>query len=283
MAAVQHGDMDEVQRMVDVAAKAAGYGRAGRWYVNTLPIRAESRGKQYHKYPLGVVRGSGIPQITIGEYNAVVVENWPSGRDYQQYLLGKLADTLYEKFSPKKDYFIRATNNKDEIVIAKRGELRPSQNHRDHFIESGLSVADHYGYAESGSYLYAYKVKGRIVSSRGTDGEMLLDPKTVEVVGDLLDRAGIARAVAQEEKSLASNLRESEWDESAFTALASGLASRIQIQENLKSAKPVIYDGTGNVIPLSERFDVPNVDIWLHSPINRAWNQPKKKDRGIER
>jgi hypothetical protein len=76
--------------------------------------------------------------------------------------------------------FYRWTDNPDEIEIARRGQLRQSRNHLAKSDEGGLSVAE-------GPWYYwravpiCYLVMGRI-AGRGSDGEPLLDPATVQII-----------------------------------------------------------------------------------------------------
>lgn len=71
------------------------------------------------------------------------------------------------------DYYWRATNNADEIVLIKSGELWPSTNHADGSTELGLSVTDHFGYVMSMGYKYGYRVRGTVIGA-GSDGEPIL-------------------------------------------------------------------------------------------------------------
>jgi hypothetical protein len=80
-----------------------------------------------------------------------------------------------EKLANGEDVYYRLTNNKNEIPNFY------SKNHATGNSENGLSVSTspHYGVW---GYKYAYKVKGKRIGT-GSDGEPLLDPKSIEVLG----------------------------------------------------------------------------------------------------
>jgi hypothetical protein len=92
----------------------------------------------------------------------------------------KVIDAHFEN-KIKKDYFWRATNNPKEIEQIKKGEMAKSYNYADGYFEDGISVADHLGYVMIGGYKYGYRVRGKVISE-GSDGEYVLDPKTMEFV-----------------------------------------------------------------------------------------------------
>lgn len=110
-------------------------------------------------------------------------------QDWQE----EVFDAAREKFGTKYDHYFRFTNNKEELSLAKAGLLNPSKNHRDGFIEKGLSVAYGPEYGIAG-YKYGYPVMGRF-SAWGSDGEPLLHPESVKVLSDrLLPAMDIVRA-----------------------------------------------------------------------------------------
>lgn len=86
-------------------------------------------------------------------------------------------DELRRRLTPQYDHYFRFTNNADEIALARAGLLRPSMNHVDKVREAGLSVADGPHYSING-YKYGYRLRGDRIGT-GSDGEPLLDPKTL--------------------------------------------------------------------------------------------------------
>ena len=79
--------------------------------------------------------------------------------------------------------FWRMTNNKNEPKLATSGQLKPSRNHTEGFDEKGVSVADSPHYIMAG-YSHGYPVSGQVIGS-GSDGEPLLDPSTIKVLGKI--------------------------------------------------------------------------------------------------
>lgn len=77
--------------------------------------------------------------------------------------------------------FYRGTNNKSEIGLLESGKLKNSQNHLTGESEDGVSVWDGMRYQ---SHKYTYKVTGDVIG-QGADGEPVLDPKSMKVVGGI--------------------------------------------------------------------------------------------------
>lgn len=104
----------------------------------------------------------------------------------------KAFDLAREAYAPKYEGFFRFTNNPLEVDIAKSSSLRNSINHADNTVESGVSVAmrPHYGIQ---GYKHGYRLDGDVVGY-GSDGEPLLDPKTIRVLSDLMASSDIVAA-----------------------------------------------------------------------------------------
>lgn len=79
----------------------------------------------------------------------------------------------------KDGWFYRGTDNPKEIEYLKNGTMRPSTNHATGEKEDGVSVWENSKYA----FKYLYRVTGE-VSGVGSDGEPLLDPKTIKLVSE---------------------------------------------------------------------------------------------------
>lgn len=138
----------------------------------------------------GVIRAKFVPgknpsgKVTILDDGTAIVEK-PSGgfKTYDDFR-ADVFDAAREKFGTSyDDRYFRFTNNPEEIALARAGQLRNSMNHADGFQEKGLSVADHVQYSIAG-YKYGYPVMGKWLAW-GSDGEPLLDPKTIKVLGDM--------------------------------------------------------------------------------------------------
>lgn len=107
---------------------------------------------------------------------------------------------------PRYDHYFRSTNNKREIDLIKSGDIRPSRNHAEGFMEKGLSVADGPHYAGTAGYKYAYPIKGKAIGT-GSDGEPVLDVRSLtplwqapRPVSDVLNKD--ARLAIQLQKQL---------------------------------------------------------------------------------
>lgn len=96
----------------------------------------------------------------------------------------RISDMMHDAYSPKYDHFFRFTNNRGELEIARDGLLRPSMNHVDNVPEAGVSVARGPHYSVNG-YKYGYRLKGREIGI-GSDGEPLIDPRSIVVLDEKL-------------------------------------------------------------------------------------------------
>lgn len=160
------------------AAGNEGFDAAMGWTGMTTPT--------IKPFPVNVVvdraKAGAVEMAPNGRINYYVPQDTPwsldqSGRDAVRAALAK-------ELQAPSDSFYRLTNNANEAKIAKSGALRPSQNYVDNIIEPGVSVADGPHYAGQG-YKYGYRVKGDVVG-RGSDGEPVLNPKTIQLLSNLM-------------------------------------------------------------------------------------------------
>lgn len=177
------------------AVNAAGRAAlpVAREFVETVGARNMSR-MPMAKGQTGVIKvvfkedpKAYAPKIQVNDDGTVEIYKQGSGFESYADFRDDVFSAVREKFSPQYDHYFRFTNNKDEISLAKQGILNPSRNHAEGFTEKGLSVADgpHYGIQ---GYKYGYPVYGKHVGW-GSDGEPLLDPKSLEVLTDKLLKA----------------------------------------------------------------------------------------------
>lgn len=87
------------------------------------------------------------------------------------------AETLRLAGMQKEGEFYRGSDNKNELKYLKAGTMRASTNHMNGETEDGVSVWENPKYL----FKYMYRVTGD-VSGVGSDGEPLLDPKTIKLV-----------------------------------------------------------------------------------------------------
>lgn len=84
------------------------------------------------------------------------------------------------KITESTKVYYRGTDNNDEPALISSGTLRPSTDHLSGKTEAGVSVSD---VPDVGKYFrYMYKVTGTELPEVGSDGEPLLDPKTMKFV-----------------------------------------------------------------------------------------------------
>lgn len=134
-------------------------------------------------------------KVSILDDGTALIEKRSAGFSSYSDYSDRVFQAAMEKYAPKYDHFFRFTNNKNEVNLANQGALKPSMNHADNFAEAGVSVADgpHYGIQ---GYKYGYPVKGDVIGY-GSDGEPLLNPKTLQV---MTEKIGPARQFVVDDK-----------------------------------------------------------------------------------
>ena len=231
--AVESGDMETAQKMVDERAKAAGYHNVSGFYIKN-DIELESGKTNYDVFAYEY--GKHL-RDKYGEFNEI--DWWNEMEPDTQFtasngLKGNAADLVAfdNAIEDRWNLYLRSGVNNlgmPKYVFARRvGEIPPdgsSWNFRDNVRESGVSVmglyeGDKFSLHNSRSFLMfnngkQYVVYGLLSDRRGSDGEYLLNK--AQMVSD------------------------------DFGAI--------------KSADAVTYDNDGKVIPLSQRFNEANDDI----------------------
>ena len=100
-----------------------------------------------------------------------------------QSLLDAIKKVLSESNSTQEanKIYYRGTDNPDEQDLVTSGKLNPSINHETGKPEVGVSVSD---VSSVGKYFkFLYKVSGKELQHLGSDGEPLLDPKSMKFIG----------------------------------------------------------------------------------------------------
>lgn len=122
--------------------------------------------------------------------------------------------------------FYRGTNNPNEIKLLESGKLKNSKNHDTGETEDGVSVWDGMNYA---SHDYTYKVSGKVVGV-GSDGEPLLDPKTMKVVGGIKNTSDYTKEYnAAKKKGEKAFMDAYGWDKEQLKQATSGGYQREQL------------------------------------------------------
>jgi len=120
----------------------------------------------------------GARELKILKDGTVILYADPVYRQSKDVLKNTLTRDIDNYLSPlAPDEFIRVAKNADDYQHVASGTHRGSINHRDNIEEGGLSVAKYPEFPTDNMYI----VKGKVVG-KGTDGEPLLDLKTVKPV-----------------------------------------------------------------------------------------------------
>ncbi len=267
MAAVRRGDMDEAQRMVDEAAKAAGY----RW----KKFHETAQGNNIHVFNLDLATHSTADYGT------------PYG------IFTKSHDRTVGLGGKQMGLWVKADNT---LNLKDRNEIRKALPKAYGEILDELSAIDEkYSAREEEledtflELLYAW-------FDEQPNGDSLR--KQWDIARPAYEQFTLPSDVADAERE-SENLM-AEWDEKSDRIIASakewitkwlpengydsmsleydnGAGNRVTdafivLKENqVKSADPVTYDDNGNVIPLSERFNEKQNDIRIRGcPSKRA-------------
>lgn len=103
-------------------------------------------------------------------------------KNIPQSLLDAVKKVLSESNSTQEanKIYYRGTDNPDEQELVTSGKLNPSINHETGKPEVGVSVSD---VSSVGKYFkFLYKVSGKELQHLGSDGEPLLDPKSMKFI-----------------------------------------------------------------------------------------------------
>jgi len=230
--AAKAGDTAAAQRLVDEAAKKAGFlNRVGELFVTEkIPIPSSIKGYDYGQKIRNLLIKNGHAKEGFSEnyevnWNAALRdESMPDGWDRwlgvddegQMFIEGVLG------------------NKKPELVIARRRGLVPeigrSRNLRENTMEKGVSVIE--------------VLKPENQGKGGQYDITLFDKPDNYVIGWMLDPY---------------NTTGGDSEPLLRGAVVIGKVGKIDNQ--IKSADPVTYDDNGNVIPLSQRFNPESPDI----------------------
>jgi hypothetical protein len=232
LAAVESGDVEKAQRLVDEAAKVGRYpNRVGNLFVtDKIPIPSEIKGYDYGQRIRKLLIEKGHAQEGFSEnsqvnwnaalYDESMPENWDRWLDVddqgQVFIEGVLG------------------NKKPELVIARRRGMIPehgtSKNLRENIQEKGVSVIE--------------VLKPENQNKGGQYDITLFDKPDNYVIGWMLDPYNTTGG-----------------DNEPLLRGATVLGKVGKIDKQIKSADPVTYDNAGNVIPLSQRFNEASPDI----------------------
>ena len=237
MTAVENGDMETAQRMVDEAAKAAGY-----------------RVETYH----GTDKDFTVFETLYRNEFGYHVGTKKAAEDRTQYKMNPKVMRLYTRlgntiqttdvfgyFAGMHDYifFVRGEMEKivDKDFIKEMGRKKKLRN----------NFPDHPSLDELHTAYMAFHKNGY----RNADAR-----RTVELTKEYLAAIGVDSISYK-------NAYES----------AGSMSYLLFYPDQVKLADPVTYDDNGNVIPLSERFNSKNDDIRYSMKINTSDMSPEAK------
>lgn len=276
--AVERGDMKTTQRMVDEAAKAAGYNSPMLYHgtasfgftqvktdniedgvewspffatsnINTAVTysgkanRTEIGRKKRPSKSIASLRSEALSLLSNDKNASTGVVTGGSGRSYiEQY--GRIMDEATIRLLEQGVEGAFATNRTEFKFVP---------------FEDGFSVRDYED--KRGNYgLYAKTDNLLIVDGDGREWNDLRSEygSTTRRVAEKARKAGFDGVIIR-------NIYDTgmDWDDSVDedADLMSDVYIFFNPQEQVKSADPVTYDDAGNVIPLSERFDTTKSDI----------------------
>ena len=223
LAAVERGDMEMAQRMVDEAARAAGYTHQGLFHGSSA---------RFDRFMLEF-RGSAAGGISAND--AFFLSD--SERTARGYAVYAAEDGPVKRLM------------KDAEDAEKRGDWDEQ--------ERLMAQAEDMVYGEDGATATAERRKNAVVYSlfaRGNFLEVDAEGKSAEEFGSLTAMIEQARR-KKLDGVIFRNLDDAPYLNDPATHFA------IFGPANIKSADPVTYDDQGNVIPLSQRFQQVEADI----------------------
>lgn len=252
MAAVERGDMETAQRMVDEAAAEAmpNTKLKGRWYHGTenefTEFNFSQGGKNGHADGYGIYL-TNDPEVA-SSYGTRMIEGYVNVERPASAL-----DTT------------TLTNDELHRLIA-----RTVNEEAERLLEEGY---DNLGEAKFDTWISNYtdtryagdidkaidEVIDSITNINGNDYDIVLEIMTGMGIRDY-DEASKFYDILTEETGI--DGFETKWGDESEMADPSTPTIALAFRSNqIKDASPVTYDDDGNVIPLSERFNIENPDI----------------------
>lgn len=264
MAAVEAGDEEAQARLVEQAARAAGYNR--RFYHQTnadftvFDTRHKGAGNRDNETPFGIfmkstpenigLRGEKQMPLFASIHNPLEVENRAA---------------LVKKLQQISEEFAAAYQKGKDIDNEYSKKLKDAKNAwmkyvKDNPLPEGKTRKDWYSDPEFNRLFNAEDA----ILKEWTTVQTEQDRKTKEIILQSLKQAGYDGVILHSDTG--------SWGRKtdAYIALE---------PEQVKSADPVTYDDDGNVIPLSERFNSEEPDIRYSRVLNQAATDYVKRMR----
>ena len=143
--------------------------------INKFPVELILDNKLREKFLGPVVEINNNGHITV-RYSGV---GMTSG-DLNRFIKNKISEHFMEQ-TKEKGVFWRFTDNKTEQDLIKNGTFTRSKNHNENVMEKGISATESHYYGDFNRLKYGYKLTGEEIS-KGSDGEPVLDPKTIKFI-----------------------------------------------------------------------------------------------------
>ena len=247
MEAVNHGDMAEAQRMVDEAAKAAGYSE--RLFHQTdaefsvFDPRHKGAGSRDNETPYGIfmkktpgdigLKGKNQMQLYAKLENPLVVQN--------RYELRKTLENMSSAYRAISDEIENLNSDYSEKYESAKNAFR---NYRIEWRKNNPDASRNDLYKDE-YFQKLFDAEDNVVDEWEEEASKL-DAKAKEIITNAITDAGYDGIILQEDKGSFGRSTD------AYIALE---------PSQVKSADPVTYDDEGNVIPLSQRFNEESDDI----------------------
>lgn len=255
MKAVESGDVETQQRMVDEAAKKAGYDVGPVWHgSSSMNYNNRSEGLPFtvfdeNKRELGFHFGT--------EEQARERANIPSGMKnmFRGYLKGPFGATV--------DYFQFDHNMESQVLLAANQSFDKLKN------ESGeidkLTNSREYG-ADIKTKQKRHKILSGLV--KGFPSEVLPErDDNIKERNDLNDKKLLAlkNHIGKDQEKARELIKGMGFEGLAYPNRAEGKKPAVSYlvfdPSQIKSADPITRDDSGNIIPLSKRFDITSKDL----------------------
>lgn len=247
MEAVNHGDMAEAQRMVDKAAKAAGYSE--RLFHQTdaefsvFDPRHKGAGSRDNETPYGIfmkktpgdigLKGKNQMQLYAKLENPLVVQN--------RYELRKTLENMSSAYRAISDEIENLNSDYSEKYESAKNAFR---NYRIEWRKNNPDASRNDLYKDE-YFQKLFDAEDNVVDEWEEEASKL-DAKAKEIITNAITDAGYDGIILQEDKGSFGRSTD------AYIALE---------PSQVKSADPVTYDDDGNIIPLSQRFNEESDDI----------------------
>jgi len=264
LAAVEAGDTETMRRMVDEAAKAAGY------LPNRLYHGSAFKFSQFLKKKLGISTGAGSARegffFTTRQETAEWFRDNAVARSTESH--ARFKDSIEQGLLDKKETIQRY----QELIEKEKAREQPNEDLIERYGNKILQAS------VIGKPMEIQEIKPTIYESYVS----LKNPLVYDYKGNVTRAETYIKLLtkAKEEGHDGAILRNT-YDSGGNINGPAGEPEDIYVvfePNQIKSADPVTYDEQGNVIPLSQRFDLSSNDIRYVNAVGGTGLNPNKID-----